>query len=46
MDEVSPDVAIIEIVLEQRWDLNFTVCETIEEGVMQVWAHFDRADVD
>ena len=33
MDEVSPDVAIIEVVLEQRWDLNFTVCESTKEGL-------------
>jgi len=46
MDEVSPDVAIIEVVLEQRWDLNFTVCESGKEGVRQLWTHLDRTDVN
>jgi len=36
MDEVSPDVTIIEVVLEQRWDLSFTVCESTKEGVRQL----------
>lgn len=46
MDEVSPDVAIIEVVLEQRWDLNFTVCEGTKEEVRHLWAHFNRTDVN
>lgn len=46
MDEVSPDVAIVEVVLEQRWDLNFTVCESTNRELGGYVAHFNGADVN
>jgi len=45
MDEVSPDVTIVEVVLEQRRDLYRDYLNG-KGGVGQLWTHLNGTDVN